>query len=64
MPIPSLGAVQADVNVIGSPDIGANVLFSVAGSRVLAYQAQTLEQLVWVDRTGTMKEKVRKIRML
>ena len=28
-------------------------LFSVAGSRVLAYQAQALEQLVWVDRTGT-----------
>ncbi len=45
-------------NVINSPFMRSTVLFSVAGSRVLAYQAQSLEQLVWVDRTGTMKEKV------
>ncbi len=48
--------------VINSPSMGTTVLFSVsisgAGSHVLAYQAQSLEQLVWVDRTGTMKEKV------
>ncbi len=44
--------------VINSPSMGTSVLFSVAGSRALAYQAQSLEQLVWVDRTGTMKEKV------
>jgi eukaryotic-like serine/threonine-protein kinase len=44
--------------VINSPQMRTTVLFSVAGSRVLAYQAQVLEQLVWVDRTGTMKEKV------
>jgi Tol biopolymer transport system component len=35
-----------------------SVLFSVSGSRVLAYQAQSPEQLVWVDRTGAMREKV------
>jgi Tol biopolymer transport system component len=44
--------------VINSGSMGSTVLFSVAGSRALAYQAQALEQLVWVDRTGTMKEKV------
>jgi Tol biopolymer transport system component len=48
--------------VINTPQMGTTVLFSVsasgAGSRVLAYQAQSPEQLVWVDRTGTMKEKV------
>jgi len=44
--------------VINSPSMGTSVLFSVAGSRALAYQAQALEQLVWVDRTGAMKEKV------
>ena len=44
--------------VINKSSMGSTVLFSVAGSRVLAYQAQALEQLVWVDRTGTMKEKV------
>jgi hypothetical protein len=40
--------------VINSGSMGSTVLFSVAGSRVLAYQAQALEQLVWVDRTGTI----------
>src|SRR5580658_2796864 len=48
--------------VINTPQMGTTVLFSVsmsgARSRVLAYQAQSPEQLVWVDRTGTMKEKV------
>ncbi len=44
--------------VINIPSMGTTVLFSVAGSRVLAYQAQALDQLVWVDRTGKMKEKV------
>jgi Tol biopolymer transport system component len=44
-------------SVINGSSMGTTVLFSVT-SRVLAYQAQALEQLVWVDRTGRMKENV------